>query len=106
MDLGLQEQFNRLEAQRQRAVSAAAALPETDRVLAMPGSAWSPAQVLTHCVMAEQEFLRRMASTAESGTGGLTPTRSPLFHDPGRRRIVGIGGSWMGFGPQRPARVA
>jgi hypothetical protein len=79
MDLGLQEQFNRLEAQRQRAVSAAAALPETDRVLAMPGSAWSPAQVLTHCVMAEQEFLRRMASTAESGTGGLTPTRSPLF---------------------------
>lgn len=79
MDFGLQEQFNRLETQRQRALAAAASLPETDRVLAMPGSAWSPAQVLTHLVMAEQEFLRRMASTAESGNGGLTPTRSPML---------------------------
>lgn len=79
MDLGLLELYQRLEAQRLRAVAAVASLPETDRALPAPGSAWSPAQVLAHCAMVEQEILRRMASTAETGTGGLRPTGSFAF---------------------------
>lgn len=62
-----------------RALAAVAALPETDRSLPMAGSTWTPAQLLAHCAMAEQEFVRRMALCAETGTGGGKPTRSPIF---------------------------
>jgi len=79
MDMRLQERFTVVEEQRARAIAAVAALPETVRSLAMSGSAWTPAQMLAHCAMAEQEMVRRIALTAESGTGGLHPTRSPLF---------------------------
>jgi len=79
MDMRLLERFTELEAQRTRAVAAVATLPETDRALPMAGSAWSPAQVLAHCAMAEQDFVRRIAMAAETGTAGLRPTRSPLL---------------------------
>jgi len=74
------QRFGELESQRLRAVATVAALPETDRSAIPPGWAWSPAQVLTHLVLSEQEFLRRIATTAEMGTAGLRPRRPPFIN--------------------------
>lgn len=78
MDPELERRFSALETLRDTVLTRVASLPEADRTLSPGPDAWSPAQVVTHLVLAEQEYLGLIARAAERGVGGLRPTRSPL----------------------------
>lgn len=74
----LETRFAALERLRDDVLERVTALPEADRIVAPKPGAWSPAQVVTHLVIAEQDYLGIIARTAEQGGGGNRPTRSPM----------------------------